>query len=1103
MRCLVCGHESPDDARFCAHCGNRLLASVPAEERKIVSILFCDLVDSTVLAGSRDPEEWRVTVRRYFDGVRAEIQRHGGTVEKFIGDAVMAVFGLPYAHEDDPERAVRAALRILHVVAGVGEIATRLGIATGEVVADPAAAEKGEFLVTGDAVNLAARLQGAAQPGTILVDGRTWRNVQHVVSGAARGAQLLKGFASPIDIWEVRDTLLSPPPRGLEGLRAPLLGRDEELALLSTILQRVTRDRHAALVTLMGDAGVGKSRLFDEFVARLPTPVRVLKGRCLPYGSDVAFSALADALKREAGVEDTDVHEKASEKLHGLVATAFAHEPDATRLSSHVLHALGLAEGDATFPITRADVFAALGRLLAALAHVGPVVIGLEDMHWADDILLDFLSELSLRSPAAPLCMTCLARPLLLDRRPEWGGGRRNAALVYLHPLAPDQGRQLLRELLGVELPAEIATPVLERAEGNPFFVEEIVRMLVAEGQLVRTDGRWTVRTTDVRIPDTVQGVIAARLDQLAQQEKRTAQDAAVVGRTFWLQPLTRFERDRNVADLVGRLELRELVSERPHSTIRGDREYIFRHGLIRDVAYATIPKGQRLTKHRVVADWLAEVTADRVDEFADLLAYHYEQAQAWQEAFRYTLRLADRNYALDTYRLALTHYNRAAQFGVQASLSSEDRVHLLAQRGWTFARLTDYPPALADLAEAQRLAREVGAGAWEVAALLGIAWVQGHTGDYQANSETTRQALAVARRINAPRLIVDCLLDLGSCFHNLEQVDEGLAAFNEVAEVASATGYERGTVHAMRGLAMQDAGFLQEAIQYHREAISRASEIGERRIEASNRNYLARALLLTGALREALQHADTVKQFSVASGDRYREQYARRALAASCLQLGEFGRAREEGETALVIARSLRDAEVIGYLAGMLAELFARQGDPATAFTYEQEALDAIARARTMPGKGSTLGALGTTRLYRGDIAGAREVFTLASRSRFKLWGPPEGFWGLGMACVRGGHFDEADRHAKALEAFARPRGMRIALAQAMWVRAAAAHAQGQAVELVEAIAIARESGDLPLLHSLLTLTGSTEARVVGEQIAASIPEARLQKSYSRTSPL
>ncbi len=1104
MRCPACTRDNPDDARFCAHCGARLVPQVPTEERKVVSILFCDLVDSTAHAGSRDPEEWRETVRQYFSVVRTEIERYGGTVEKFIGDAVMAVFGLPRAHEDDPERVVRAALRIVRPLEGYGQIASRIGIATGEVVADPAAAEKGEFLVTGGAVNLAARLQSAAAPHTILVDSRTWRNVHHIAKGESKGALALKGFAQPIEVWQVLDASLTAPARGVGGLRAPLLGRDEELALLAPVLQRVRRDGRTALVTLVGEAGVGKSRLFDEFRARLPMEVRVLKGRCLPYGSEAAFSALADALKREAEIEDTDSHETARDKLRRFATGAFATDPDAVRLTTHVIHALGLSEGPPAFPITRADLVAALTRLLASLARTETVVIGLEDIHWADDGLLDFLGELSLRPPAAHLCIVCLARPLLLDRRPDWGSGRRNVALVYLDPLPPGETRRLLAELLAAELPDEVAAQVLTRAEGNPFFVEEILRMLIAEGQLVQVNGRWTAGVTEVRIPDTVQGVIAARLDQLAQSEKRATQDAAVVGRIFWLQPLYRLEDGGDVSEVVGRLELKELVAERPHSTIHGDREYVFRHVLIRDVAYSTIPKAQRLVKHRVVADWLAEVTRDRVDEFADLLAYHYEQAQAWREAFVYTLRLANRGFALDTYRQALVHYHRAAKFGESADLTSEERIHLLTQRGWTFARLAEYGPALADLAAARDLARNAGAGTWEVQALLGMAWVQGHGGgDYEANSKTATEALAIARRLDAPRLIVECLLDLGSCFHNLGQVNEGLAAFNEAAEVSAKFEYERGTVHAMRGWVMQDVGLLQEAIAYHRQAIVRARAIGERRIEAANLNYLSHAMVTAGRAREALQLAETATQFSVASGDRYREQYSRYQIAFAALRLGAFGRAIEEANAALALARSFKDYEVIGYVGGLLTELYARIGDTASALAYEGEVLDAIGRVITMPRKGNTLGSIGTARLFRGDLVEARAIFTEASRSRFALWGPPEGLWGVGMVSVREGRLDEAQRHADALEALARPREMRSVLARAMWIRAAAARAQASAVDVDEAIRIARESEELPLLHSLLTSTGSGDAKAVAEQIGASIPDLRLRESFLKTPPL
>src|SRR5207244_7630117 len=289
-----------------------------------------------------------------------------------------------------------------------------------------------------------------------------------------------------------------------------------------------------------------------------------------------------------------------------------------------------------------------------------------------------------------PRCL-CAARRLLLERRADWGGGRRTVASVSLDPLPQDASRRLLTALLKSDAPEDIAARVLERAEGNPFFIEEILRMLIDGGQLVARNGGWTARDADVRIPDTVQGVIAARLDQLAPDEKRVAQDAAVVGRIFWLAPLRAMAGGADAPDIVARLEHKDLVAERPQSMILGDREFIFRHLLIRDVAYGTIPKSLRKAKHRSVADWLAEVTRDRPDEFADLLAYHYEQAQAWRESFAYTLRLGDRAYALDTYRQALAHYHRAAQFGGQVQPAPDDRIHLLVHRGWTHARLADY----------------------------------------------------------------------------------------------------------------------------------------------------------------------------------------------------------------------------------------------------------------------------------------------------------------------------------------------------------------------------------------------------------------------------
>jgi class 3 adenylate cyclase/tetratricopeptide (TPR) repeat protein len=1073
-----------------------------SEERKIVSVLFCDIVDSTPLAGERDPEDWRAVVARYFADARAAVEQYGGTVEKFIGDAVMAVFGLPTAHDDDPERAVRAAEAIRAAPPALPDLRVRIGIATGEVIANPAAAEKGEFLVTGEVVNLAARLQGAASAGGVLIDARTHRTVAEIVEATSTEPLALKGFAAPVQGWLVR-SLRPPAERPGRIRRAPLLARDEELGLMDVLLQRVIRDRRAAMITVIGEAGVGKSRLFAEFRDRLPPGISVLRGRSLPYGSNVAFSALVDAVKRAADIQDTATLDDARLRLSTFAEAALGPAEDSARSVTHLLQAMGLGSRETPFPITRADLFAALTRLIDALGRKAPLVVGLEDVHWADDDLLDLLDDLTLRPPASSILLVCLARPQLLERRTGWGGGRRNVLSIHLDPLPPEASRRLLDALLQGPTPEEIAATVLARAEGNPFFVEEIVGMLIDDGRLEQRSGRWQLRDAEIRIPDTVQGVIAARLDQLPPREKVTAQDAAVVGRIFWTEPVRRLQGGEPVRDVIRRLEQMDVVQARPWNTIGGDEEFIFRHILIRDVAYNTIPRASRPAKHRVVADWLAAVAGDRPDEFADLIAHHYEQAQAPQEAFAYVIRLADRAYALDTYRAALSHYRRAADLADRFSPAEDKRIHLLVQRGWTLARLAEYAAARSDLVDGRRLAAGAGADEAEVSALLGIAWVEGHQGDYRANTEATQDALAIARRAGTPRLVVDCLLDLGSVYHNLGQVHEGVAAFDEAAEISARIGYERGTVHAMRGLALQDVGRLQDAIAYHRRAAARTREIGERRIEASNLNYLAQALIQSGRPAEARRHAEAARELSIASGDRYREQYARRWVALASLRMGDFGQSIADGEAALALARALRDAEVTGYAAGALAELYAEIGAADLSLQREQEALNAIARVTSMmPGKGMALGGIGTARLHRLDLEGARQVFAEATRSRFALWGPPEGRWGLAYIAARTGDRAEARRYATELKDFAEPREMSGFLARALWILAVTDPARREEL-LAQAIALARTAGERPLLRSLLAALGSTEAASVTGEIAGSIQEPDHRRVFDTTPPL
>ncbi len=617
------------------------------QERKLVTVLFADVTGSTALGERLDPEQLQEVMAAYFAAMREEIEAEGGTVEKFIGDAVMAAFGVPAAHEDDPARALRAARRMLHRLEDVNRrldrshgtiLQIRIGVNTGEVLAAVAPAP-GDPMVTGDAVNLAARLQQVADPGEIAVSERTAR--------AARGFRFrplgpldLKGKSEPVEVLVLTGTS-EEPERGVPGLRAPMVGRDQELALLETVYGRTSTESRANLVTIYGDPGVGKSRLTSEFLARLagtkPEPL-LLRGRCLPYGEGVTYWPLAEILKGHAGVLDSDPPEVALDKIGrsalDLIGPDVAADPP--RAAAALAYTVGLE--DPAYPFrtmeprqVRLDVHAAWRSFFSALAARSPVVAILEDIHWADGAMLDLLEDLADRVQG-PLLLVCPARPELTGRRPGWGGGKRNFSSIGLEPLSPADADRLVGFLLAVEdLPESVHRRILERAEGNPFFLEEIVRHLIDEGRIVRSGDRWRAAEDigDVLIPDTVQGVLAARIDLLAPPEKHALQSAAVVGRVFWPGPVRRLlNGEASALDAsLGHLEERDLVLSRLSSSITGEPEFAFKHVLTRDVAYETIPRRERVPAHAAVARWLEETTGERWREYSELLAHHYDTA--------------------------------------------------------------------------------------------------------------------------------------------------------------------------------------------------------------------------------------------------------------------------------------------------------------------------------------------------------------------------------------------------------------------------------------------------------------------------------------------
>jgi class 3 adenylate cyclase len=902
LTCASCGVENQDEARFCMSCAAPLTIPVERrEERKVVSVLFADLVGFTSRSEQLDVEEVRGTLEPYQARLRQELERFGGTVEKFIGDAVMAVFGAPVAREDDAERAVRAALAIRDSVGELGQdLEVRVGVQTGEaLVAVGVRPELGEGIVSGDVVNTAARLQGLAPVGEVLVGEATFRATERVVVYEPHEPVVAKGKAEPVACWVAREPRSRVPAAVRDSM--PLVGRERERRLLLDALERCRAERSVQLVTIVGVPGIGKSRLVEELRAEVeaaPEPTTWRVGRVLSYGEGVAFWPVAEIIKQQAGILESDDAATTAGKLDAAIEAVGLAGADAVWARRQLAPLMGVETSADTGGLE--ETFAGWRLFLEALAAGGTVVLVVEDLHWAEDALLDFLDALIDRITSVPLLVVCTARPELWEKRASWGGGKPNALTISLGPLSEAETRELVGALADPSLLVDAAKDeLLGRAGGNPLYAQEYVRMVVERGADASA------------LPESVQGIIAARLDALSAEEKSLLQDAAVVGRTSWLGAVCVLgERERAAAEgLAFRLERKQLLRRTRQSSVAGEIELSFAHDLIQEVAYAQLTRPQRAQRHERAAAWVGQLAGDR-DDRAELVAHHLSTGLALRDALgEDATALRERTLralVAAAHHAASRHDSTATIALVEKALAlhpdADTRAELLVRRALAHSRLGTATETL--LADARDAALDAGHAEDAVqAAHLLTSWALHQAADGALSDRYNAQALELALA-QPPGPVTG----LPAAFHAFRLEIQGRFA-EEIAFTereltrARASGSEEAVAlllerHGAARIGSGDAAGLDDVHAAYRILDRHAN--ANAAVSASN---LGEGLLLFGRLEEARTAYGEGLVWSRRIGNRQSELYTLAGLA---------GVAYHTGET--VLAASLMDAaEAVG----------------------------------------------------------------------------------------------------------------------------------------------------------------------------------------------
>jgi class 3 adenylate cyclase len=661
--CPNCAAENPEGARFCNSCGTPLTVVAGREERRIVTVLFADMAGFTARAERLDPEDVRAILNRYYGRLRAEIEPFGGTVEKFIGDAVVAIFGAPVAHGDDPERAMRAAFSVCAAVAEMNAsdpelgLEVRVAVNTGEAIVSVTSTDLHEGMVAGDVINTASRLQAAAPTDSILVGEETYHATRGLFEYQAIEPLAVKGKREPVPAWLALRPKAGPGERQLS--TAPMLGRAHEIDALERIFEGVLSEQRPHLVTVFGDAGIGKTRLASEFAEALETRgVRTLRGRSLPYGESTPYGAFAQHVKQWSSIFASDNVAAAQEKLRVALVGCMGPEV-ADETAPHLELLTGLSTGDEV--PDRQILFRAARRFVEALAAEEPTMLVFEDLHWADSGTLDLLEALASRVRGGPLMLLALARPDLLTARESWGGGFPAYTALSLEPLGRGFAAELAEVLLRRRGHDGSELRLVDAAEGNPLFIEELVAAAIERPG-----------SSAGSVPTTIRELISARLDALPADQRDVLFDAAVVGKTFWRGALEQMRENGIVLeDALDSLEARDLIRHESRSWIEREDQFTFKHALIRDVAYATLPRARRRKLHAVVARFLEETTAG-AGATASALARHWTEAGDEGRAFEYLLLAADqaaRGWAKDE---AATLYGEALELCADPSRRRE-----------------------------------------------------------------------------------------------------------------------------------------------------------------------------------------------------------------------------------------------------------------------------------------------------------------------------------------------------------------------------------------------------------------------------------------------